>query len=104
MRRFGQHATLKSDKVEEYVALHATVWPEVLGVISACNLTNYSIYISGNELFCYFEYTGEDYEADMRRMDESEVMQRWWTHTKPCFLHHDRQEYYRDWEEIFYLA
>ena len=104
MRRFGQHAVLKKDMIEKYTALHAAVWPEVLEVISACNLANYSIYRSGNELFAYFEYTGSDYEADMQRMEQSEVMQRWWTHTKPCFLHHDKREYYLDWQEIFHLA
>ena len=103
MRRFGQHAVLKEDKVEEYTALHVAVWPEVLDVISACNLHNYSIYLSGRELFAYFKYTGSDYDADMQRMEQSEIMQRWWTYTKPCFLHHDEHEYYVDWKEIFYL-
>jgi len=104
MRRFGQHAVLKDEMIETYTALHAAVWPEVLEVIHACNLVNYSIYRSGRELFAYFEYAGSDYEADMRHMEQSEVMQRWWTHTKPCFLHHDRQEYYTDWNEIFHLV
>ena len=104
MRRFGQHAVLKDDMIEKYTALHAAVWPEVLEVIGACNLVNYSIYRSGNELFAYFEYIGSDYEGDMLRMEQSEVMQRWWTHTKPCFLLHDKREYYTDWQEIFHLA
>jgi L-rhamnose mutarotase len=103
VRRFGQHAILKEDKIDEYVALHAAVWPEVLSVITDCHLHNYSIYISGNELFAYFEYNGNDYDEDMRRMDESDIMQSWWKHTKPCFLHHDTATYYLDWKEIFHL-
>ena len=103
MKRYGQHATLKPEMVEEYVRLHSQVWPEVLQVIRECNQRNYSIYIDKNELFCYFEYTGNDYEADIQKMNESKVMQEWWKLTKPCFLHHDEEIYYCDWREIFYL-
>ncbi len=104
MKRFGQHAQLKPEKAEEYVALHAAVWPEIRQIISDCHMQNYSIFIDGTDLFCYFEYTGSDYEADCRKMEENPRMQEWWTHTKPCFLNHDKQEYYVDWKEIFYLA
>ena len=103
MKRFGQHAVLKPEKVEEYVELHAAVWPEILQIITDCNMTNYSIFIDGRDLFCYFEYVGEDYEADCKKMEDNPRMQEWWTHTKPCFVGHDKQEYYLDWKEIFYL-
>ena len=104
MRRFGQHATLKPEKRAAYIELHANVWPEVLQLISDCHLSNYSIYLMGDELYAYFEYTGSDYEADMKRMDESGIMQAWWKHTKPCFLHHERRQYYADMHEIFHLC
>ena len=103
MKRFGQHAVLKPEKVDEYVELHAAVWPEILQIISDCNMTNYSIFIDGRDLFCYFEYVGEDYDADCKKMEDNPRMQEWWTHTKPCFVGHDKQEYYLDWKEIFYL-
>lgn len=103
MRRFGSHATLKPEKVEEYVRLHAEVWPDVLQVISDCHQKNYSTYIEGNELFCYFEYDGEDYEADIKRMNESQIMQDWWQYTKPCFMHHEEEIYFVNWKEIFHL-
>ena len=48
------------------------------------------------------EYTGDDYEADMVRMDESDVMKCRWTFSKPCFLYHDKGHYYDDLQEIFY--
>lgn len=35
---------------------------------------------------------------------DSPVMQRWWTFSKPCFLHHEQAHYYDDLREIFYLA
>ena len=68
MNRVGQIIGLKPDQIEVYERLHAAVWPEVLAMISACNIRNYSIFRHGELLFAYFEYTGNDYEADMAKM------------------------------------
>lgn len=103
MRRFGQHAMLKPECVEEYKKLHSAVWPDVLATISKCNLRNYSIYIMGTDLFTYFEYVGSDYDADMARMEADPVTQEWWKHTKPCFTRHAEKIYYSDLEEIFHI-
>ncbi|MEA4897866.1 MAG: L-rhamnose mutarotase [Christensenellaceae bacterium] len=103
-RRFCQRAFLKPNRIDEYRQLHASVWAEVLDTIADCNLENYSIYILGNMVISYFEYTGDDYQGDMRKMEADPVTQRWWAHTKPCFLHHDRGIYYEDLVEIFYQA
>ncbi|MBE5775679.1 MAG: L-rhamnose mutarotase [Clostridiales bacterium] len=102
IRRFCQRAFLKPEKIEEYRKLHAEPWPGVLKTISDCNLQNYSIAIMGNMVVSYFEYTGDDYEADMAKMDADPITLEWWTHTKPCFLRHDEGVYYEDLEEIFY--
>ncbi len=97
------HSFLKPEKVDEYVKLHANTWPEILDLIKKTNIQNYSISIRGTELYTYFEYVGEDYEKDMQIQADSEIMQKWWTYTKPCFLYHDKGEYYDDLQEIFYL-
>mgnify|MGYP001476117973 CR=1 FL=1 len=102
MKRLILHSELKPEKTDDYVRLHAQPWPELLELIRSCHIHNYSISIRGTELYTYYEYTGEDYEADMKRMDESPVMQRWWTHSKPCFLHHSEGVYYDELREIFY--
>lgn len=102
VRRFGQRAELKPEKVEEYKELHKNAWSKVLETISECNIQNYSIYISGCELFAYFEYYGDDFDADMAKMEADPITIEWWKHTKPCFLHHFEQIYYSDLEEIFH--
>lgn len=101
-RRFCQRAFLKPEKIEEYRALHANVWPDVLRTIKECNLQNYSISIMGDMVVSYFEYTGTDFEADMAKMDADPITLEWWKHTKPCFARHDEGVYYEDLEEIFY--
>ena len=103
MKRFILYSKLKPEKIEEYVKLHKNPWPEILEIISECNIGNYSISIRKDELYTYYEYTGDNYEADMKKMEEYDIMNKWWSFTKPCFLHHDKGEYYEDLEEIFYL-
>jgi len=83
MRRIGQLVGLKPEHIKEYERLHAAVWPEVLATISACNIRNYSIFRHGELLFAYFEYIGDDYEADMAKMAADPKTREWWALTDP---------------------
>jgi L-rhamnose mutarotase len=83
MKRFGQLIGLKPDKVEEYKAYHAKVWPEVLETIRKCHIRNYTIFLRQGLLFAYFEYHGADYAADMARMAADPKTQEWWTIMMP---------------------
>ena len=78
MERHGQVLRVKPDKIEEYVAYHANVWPEILDMIRQCNIRNYSIYLKDGYLFAYFEYVGQDFEADMAKMAADPKTQEWW--------------------------
>jgi len=84
MKRFGQVIRVRPEKFEEYRRLHAAVWPDVLSMIRACNIRNYSIYHHDGLLFAYFEYVGNTFEADMARMAADPVTQKWWSVCKPC--------------------
>lgn len=105
MKRYGQICELKPDRKEEYVKLHAEVWPAVLKSITDCNIRNYSIYLKDLSLFSYFEYVGEDFEADMAKMAADPEVQKWWDVCKPCMLPIDSRaegEWWADMEEIFH--
>ena len=84
MRRYGMAIQVRPEKLEEYKRLHAAVWPDVLTMIAACNIRNYSIYEKDGYLFSYFEYVGDDFEADMARMAADPTTQAWWDVCKPC--------------------
>lgn len=104
---FGQLGRLRPDKIEEYEALHADPWPGVLKTISDCNLRNYSIFRHEDLVFAYFEYVGDDYDADMRKMAEDPVTIEWWKYTKPCFVKggiDPDSEFYADMKQIFYYS
>jgi L-rhamnose mutarotase len=75
---------LRPDRREEYLRLHAAVWPEVEERLRASHLSNYSIFLHGDLLLAYFEYTGDDYEADMAAIAADPTTQRWWELTDPC--------------------
>ena len=88
VQRFGTVTGLKPDKMAYYKQLHASAWPAVLKKIKECNIQNYSIYLKEIEgkpyLFSYFEYTGNDFDADMKKMAADTTTQKWWKETDPC--------------------
>jgi L-rhamnose mutarotase len=84
VRRFGWVVKLRPEKAEEYVALHAEPWPGVLEGIRASGIRNYSIFLRDGLLFGYFEYVGDDFEADMAAAAADAVSQEWWKLTGPC--------------------
>jgi L-rhamnose mutarotase len=75
---------IRPEMVDEYRRLHAEVWPDVLEQIRRCHISNYSIFLRDGLLFGYLEYSGDDWAADMQRMAEDPVTQRWWELTDPC--------------------
>lgn len=89
VERYGMVIGIKPEKIEDYKRLHAAAWPGVLAKIKECHIRNYSIYLREVEqgqflLFSYFEYTGDDFAADMARMAADPETQRWWKETDPC--------------------
>lgn len=86
MQRMGMVIGLAPEKVGEYKRLHAAVWPEVLAMISACGIRNYSIFLKEPEnlLFGYWEYHGSDFAADAAKMAADPKTQEWWAVCMPC--------------------
>jgi L-rhamnose mutarotase len=106
MRRYGSVIGVKPEAVEEYKKRHANVWPEVLDMITRCNIRNYSIYLRGDLLFGYFEYHGSDFEADMARMAADPKTQEWWKLVGPMQLPFESRakgEWWASMEEVFHL-
>ena len=83
VRRFGQRIDVRPERIDDYERLHADPWPGVLEQIRRSNIRNYSIFRDGTDLFAYFEYVGDDFEADMAAMAADPETQRWWAQTDP---------------------
>jgi L-rhamnose mutarotase len=105
MKRFGQLIGLPSEHYDAYVTAHADVWPGVLDMIGRCNIRNYSIYHRQGQLFAYFEYAGDDFEADMARMAADPETQRWWDVMMPLqepLADRAEGEWWASMEEVFH--
>jgi len=106
MKRYGSVIKIKPEMLDKYKELHKNPWHEINNMIKECNIINYSIYHRDGYLFSYFEYVGEDYEADMAKMASDPVTQKWWALCKPCQLPLDTSaegEWWANMEEVYHL-
>jgi L-rhamnose mutarotase len=109
-QRFAWITGLKPEKAEYYRQLHAKPWPAVNRMLKDCHIQNFSIHereIDGKlYLFAYLEYTGQDFDADMKRMAADPETQRWWKVTDPCQYAvplHGPDEWWSRMEEVFHI-
>jgi len=83
----------------------------VMKQLRDCHVQNYSIFereIDGKlYLFSYLEYTGKDFDADMKKMAADPETVRWWKETDPCQQPLPeavaRGKIWSDAQEVFYL-
>lgn len=88
-QRMASVIGVRPEQLARYRELHAAPWPDMNAALNAANIHNYSIYLREPEnlLFAYWEYTGTDFEADTRVLDELAVSKRWLALTDPCPVH-----------------
>ena len=106
VRRFGSVIKIKPEMLAKYKELHANPWPEVIEQVTKSNIRNYSIYLKDDYLFGYFEYVGEDFEMDMKKMAEDSLTQEWWKLTDPCQIPLETRaegEWWANMEEVFHM-
>ena len=89
-KRYAWITGLKPEAAAKYEDLHAHTWPGVTRMNKECHIQNFSINkieIDGKlYLFAHLEYTGDDFDADMKKMAADPEVQRWWKETDPCQL------------------
>lgn len=54
MEKYVWRARIVDGVAEEYKRRHSEIWPEMLEVLKAAGIVNYTIWLSGNELFGYY--------------------------------------------------
>jgi L-rhamnose mutarotase len=74
-RRVAFVLRVRPDKIDEYVAAHRNVWPDMLEALRDAGISNYSIFRDGNQVFGYFET--DDIAATEQHMASQEVSRRW---------------------------
>ena len=108
MQRMGWVIGIDPQHIAEYKRLHAAVWPAVLQRIQQSEVRNYSIFLREPEnlLFGYWEYHGQDFDADMAAIAADAETQRWWTLCGPCqrpFQTRSPGEHWAAMESVFHI-
>ena len=76
MEKYAWKARILPGKLAEYKKRLVEIWPELVEVLKAAGIRNYSIWNVGDEVFGYYECEmGAAYAA--RTQAESPVVKRW---------------------------
>ena len=107
MRRYGRIIKIKPDKLEKYKKLNSEIWPEIVKAIHQYKLQNFSIFHKNGLLFSYFEYIGEDFENDTKKMASVPEIKKWLNITDKMQDPLESRlpgEWWEFLDEIFHLA
>ncbi len=83
MRRVAFKMHIKKGSEQEYIERHKAVWPGLLALHKEGGISNYSIFLRGQELFLYLEC--EDVERAFQIFDESPLGRKWEDFMAPLF-------------------
>ncbi|TWD80396.1 L-rhamnose mutarotase [Kribbella amoyensis] len=78
MNRLALHSRLLPGTEESYEREHARVWPELIAVMRAAGIRDWSIWRSGRDLFHLVDC--DDFEAAVAVLATDPVDQRWQQH------------------------
>jgi L-rhamnose mutarotase len=85
MKRVGFVLKVRREKIAEYKAVHARVWPEMLDALRRHGWRNYTLFLRDDGLlFGTFE-TPESFAAARAGMAGEEVNARWQAEMAPFF-------------------
>lgn len=105
--RVGMVIGVKAERLAEYRELHADSHAGVRDLLSAANIRNFSIFLTEmpdgrHYLFGYYEYTGEDYEADMARLNDEPRNARWLAMTDPMQIPLPGEKSWKTMEQVYF--
>lgn len=108
MQRMAMMIGLKPEHMQDYIKVHAAVWPQVLARLSQSGIRNYSIFLRRpeNVMFGYWEYHGSDFAADAAAIGADPVTQDWWKLCGPMQEPLETRaegEWWASMEEVFHL-
>ena len=106
-RRVGMVIGIREEEIDAYRELHADSHPGVRDLLERANMRNFSIHLhklpDGNHyLFGYYEYTGDDFAGDMKRLAAEKRNQEWLAMTDPMQLPLPGEKGWSVMEEVYY--
>ena len=84
MERYAWKGRVKGD-IAEYKRRHDEIWPELVELLRAAGIKNYTIWNVGDQLFGYYECTkGIKFAADMQK--NSPIVAKWDEYMKDVLI------------------
>ncbi len=68
---------LRPDRIDDYLAAHEHVWPEMLDALRQAGWHNYSLFLRPDDGLVVGYLETPDFEAALRQMSETEVNAKW---------------------------
>ena len=106
MKRYADVIRVPEEKIAEYTKVHDEIWPHIEELMIKAHIENFTIFYRDGMLFKYYEYTGDNFEADMKTLDVDEEHCRWIEYTKQFQIPVDTAEANEWWapmREVYHL-
>ena len=107
VKRVGMVIKIKPECIEEYKAVHADSNAGVRDLLIEANMRNFSIFLhqldDGNWYeFGYYEYTGDDFEADMAKLDKHPRNIEWLKICDPMQIPLEGYDSWAEMEQVYF--
>jgi L-rhamnose mutarotase len=106
VKRVGMVVGLNPKDISDYKILHSDSNPGVRDLLNKYNMHNFSIFLHQIEgkwyEFGYYEYTGDDFEADMAKMDAEPCIRAWLKVCGPMQLPLKGEKSWATMEQVYY--
>jgi len=107
IKRIGMVIQLKEEMIEEDRKIHATDNQGVRDLLNKYNMTNFSIFLhrldDGNYYeFGYYEYVGDDFEVDMKKLAAEPRNQAWLEVCDPMQIPLEGYKSWADMELVYF--
>ncbi|NOR33063.1 MAG: L-rhamnose mutarotase [Bacteroidales bacterium] len=107
VKRVGMVIKIKPEYIEEYKEIHSDSNSGVRDLLTAANMHNFSIFLTqlddGNWYeFGYYEYTGDDFDADMAKLDKHPRNIEWLEICDPMQVPLEGYDGWKEMEQVYY--
>lgn len=106
VRGVGMVVGIRPEKIDSYKELHADDNPGVRDLLNKYNMHNFSIFLTQIDgkwyEFGYYEYTGDDYEADMNKLAQEPRNIEWLSVCDPMQIPLKGEKSWKIMERVFY--
>jgi L-rhamnose mutarotase len=107
VKRVGMVIKIKPECIEEYKAIHSDSNAGVRDLLIEANMRNFSIFLhqldDGNWYeFGYYEYSGDDFEGDMAKLEANPRNIEWLKVCEPMQIPLEGYESWAEMEQMYF--